>query len=149
MAKFETIKASNFPTISNITVEELQTQPAGHWVMVDCRSEAEAAVSVLPGTVSKEAALADPAALLEGKHVVAYCGIGGRSGKFLANDMPADVASKCASVSNFAGSTIAWAHAGLPFVDPKTGEDTNRVHAGGEPWKPLYPVGKGYEVVLH
>jgi rhodanese-related sulfurtransferase len=148
MAKFETIKTNNFPDVTDITVAEVLAQPAGHFVMVDCRSEAESDVSGLPGTITKEAALADPAGLLEGKHVVAYCGIGGRSGKFLANELPAEVASKCASVSNLAGSTIAWAHAGHPFIDLKTGEPTSRVHAGGEMWKPLYPAGKGYEVVL-
>ena len=48
-------------------------------------------------------------------------GIGGRSGKFLVGEMPAEVAAKCASVSNLAGSTIAWAHAGLPVHQSQDG----------------------------
>ena len=63
MAKFATIKAGNFPTVENITVQEICAEPSGHFVFVDCRSEAESAVSGLPGSVGKDAALADPAGL--------------------------------------------------------------------------------------
>ena len=82
--------------------------------------------------------------------MVCFCGIGGRSGKFAASDDLAQHRNLAAGgvIRNLAGSTMAWAHAGLPFVDTKTGLPTKRVHGTSAEWAVHYPQKKGYDVVL-
>ena len=104
------------------------------------------AVSTIPGAVKKQARLANPS-IVNGRRVACFCGVGGRSGLFVACDVPQQIRDAAPVVANLVGSTIAWAHAGLPFEDSK-GMPTKRIHGTNPMWSAYYPKNKGYEVVL-
>ncbi len=85
------------------------------------RSEREAAVSVIPGAMTV-AEFERDAVSHQGKLVIPYCTVGGRSGAYARK-----LASEGWDVRNYAGSIIAWAAAGQPLVTPD-GNPTRRVH---------------------
>lgn len=95
-------------------------------VFVDVREPAERAVSVIPGALTLEEFLADPARAA-GRPVIVYCTIGYRSGvaaeRLRARGVPA---------VNLAGGILAWLHAGGPLV--ADGKPTDRVHVYGAQW---------------
>lgn len=99
----------------------------GRLLPIDVRTPAERAVSTLPGAVTEEAFLADPA-LAAGKVAVAYCTIGYRSGLFVQNLGPGRP-----PVANLAGGILGWLHAGGTLTDP-AGQPTTRVHVYGKAW---------------
>ena len=117
---------SEFEAVPEVTATELKGMlEGGDIVLVDARAEAERAVSIIPGAISKEAF--DPKAA-EGKVVVAYCTIGYRSGEWAEAQRAEGVDAR-----NFRGSVLAWSHIGGPFVTP-AGEPTNKVHVYGALW---------------
>lgn len=94
-------------------------------LLVDVRTPAEQAVSMLPGAIPAERFDAAAAA---GKPVVAYCTIGARSGAWAATQRAVGVDAR-----NFKGSVLAWSHVGGAFVDP-AGRPTLAVHVYGATW---------------
>ena len=104
------------------------------------------AVSTIPGAVKKQVLLDNPS-IVAGRRVACFCGVGGRSGSFVACDVPQQIRDAAPVVANLVGSTIGWAHAGLPFEDSK-GMPTKRVHGTSPMWSAYYPKNKGYEVVF-
>lgn len=107
-------------------------------LVVDCRPAAEREVSVIGGGVEvvpldrfeADLGLSLRRAADAGRRVVAACTIGARSCDAVARwtrDHPD--AAAAARVANFDGSLVAWAHRGLPLVDPATGEPTMRIHS--------------------
>lgn len=127
-----------FPDVNEVTPQGLldlqNTEPT---VLVDVRTPAEQAISMLPGAITKEAfeAAGD---LYKNQTVITYCTIGARSGEY------ADaLRNEGMEVFNLKGSILAWTHAGLPLVDPD-GHETKRVHTYGQQWN---LVGEGYLAV--
>merc|ERR1719373_270848 len=108
-------------------------------VLVDCRSEKEMAVSGMAGAVTKDEFSKSWETLAADKDtvVVAFCAIGGRSGKFL-KQFEADNAAAEFKCYNLAGSVMAWLHAGEFLVDG-SGAKTTRVHGAGEVWLQYFP----------
>jgi rhodanese-related sulfurtransferase len=104
-------------------------------VLVDCRTDAEREVSIIPGAVARgafEAAGGARAALAAGKTVVPYCTIGYRSGNYaleLARAHPA------LEVRNGEG-IVPWALDGGALVRPADGARASRLHA----WGPQFGV---------
>jgi sodium/bile acid cotransporter 7 len=98
-------------------------------VVVDVRTEAERAVSVIKGAVTKEQYEADVNGEYVGKKVVAYCTIGYRSGKYVEKL----IKDKGVDAYNLRGSILAWTHAGGP-LETADGTPTNVVHTWGKAW---------------
>lgn len=96
------------------------------WVLVDVRTDAERAISTLPGAVPAEAVQADPDAF-RGRTLVAYCTIGLRSGRWAKARRAEGL-----EVLDLEGSLLGWTHAGGPLVGPDG--PTRRVHVYGAPW---------------
>lgn len=118
--------AQEFPEVPSIGPDELAAlQERGEVVLVDVRTEAERAVSMLPGAVPAESFDPDAAA---GRTVVAYCTIGYRSGLWAAEQRANGV-----DVLNLEGSVLAWTHSGRSLVGPD-GEPTHEVHVYGRRW---------------
>ena len=149
IAEYEEYKAKSFANVPDISVEELMNQKADHkaghedsgdanLVILDCRSEPEQAVSVLPGAISKDDFESDPQKFA-GRKVVVYCTIGYRSGLYTR-----DLKARGIDAVNLRGGVLSWAIAGGEFVNPQTGTETKRVHVYGKQWDLLPP---NYEAV--
>lgn len=135
----QTLYASFRPTFAQVP-EVAVTEALAHperYVLVDVRTEAEQAVSRLPGAVLASQVEADPKAY-QGKHLLAYCTIGARSGAWAARWRDQGL-----QISNLPGSLLAWTHAGGPLVDP-SGRPTTRVHVYDATWNFAAP---GYDPV--
>jgi len=96
-------------------------------VFVDARTEAERAVSTLPGAVPEAAFLAEPGRFA-GKTVIVYCTIGYRSGLLTRKLDKQGVAAV-----NLAGGILGWLHVGGPILDA-AGQPAKRVHVYGRTW---------------
>jgi rhodanese-related sulfurtransferase len=95
-------------------------------VIVDDRTPAERAVSMVPGAVPFEEVEAHPERF-RGKPLVAYCTIGYRSGQWTAKERALGL-----DVTNLAGGVLAWTHAGGALVSAEG--PTKRVHVYGATW---------------
>ena len=119
---------AEFPEVEEISVEELLQALDGEAppIVVDVRTDEERAVSIIPGSISRqdfEARLAD----LEGRAIVTYCTIGYRSG-FYADELRL----RGWEVLNLKGSVLSWTHGGRPLESQ--GKPTRRVHVYGSKW---------------
>jgi len=112
-------------------------QEDGMVVIVDVREAEERAVSMIPGSISKEHYESN-AEEYHGRSVVAYCTIGYRSGRYVET-----LRSRGVDAKNLKGSLLAWTHAGLPMVDEQ-GKQVKRAHVYGAEWD-LLP--EGFEAV--
>ena len=117
--------------------------PARAVVVVDCRTEAEQRVSMLPRAVTKrelERRLARAKRAGEAAPaIVTYCTIGARSGTY-AKEL---LARGFEDVSNLEGSILGWVHEGLPVVERQRGGrevPTKCLHCFGANWA-LAPEG--------
>lgn len=130
----------SFPDVNEITPQGvLDLQNAEPTILVDVRTPAEQAVSMLPGAITQEAFEA-ARELYQGKSVVTYCTIGARSG-----DYAEELRQEGIEVFNLKGSILSWTQAGLPLVD-LDGKETKRVHTYGRKWD---LVGEGYVAVYN
>lgn len=116
----------SFPGVPEISAVDLMTRlEAGEkLVLVDVRQPREQEVSMLPGAITAED-FQKNADDYEGKTVVPYCTIGGRSGMYSMQ-----LRSKGWDVLNFAGSVLAWSLAGGEFECE--GQPTNRVYVNAK-----------------
>lgn len=127
-----------FEAVPDMTAEELVAKRIeGDFVLVDVRTPAEMAVSMLPGALSREAFEANKTAYKD-RPVVTYCTIGARSGAYARTLLAEGYA-----VSNLAGSVLAWTFTGESLVDSH-GDSTRKVHVYGAKWDLL---ASGYEAV--
>ena len=110
--------------------------PQPDFVVVDVRSEAEINVSIIPGAITK-AQYEKNRQRYEGRTVIPYCTVGGRSGAYAKQ-----LAGKGVKVKNYKGSILKWIDAGLPLVT-LDGKPTNRVHT----YSDRYRVPAKYEQV--
>ena len=116
----------SFPGVPEITAADLMAklEAGAELVLVDVRQPQEQAVSMLPGAITAET-FQQNAEQYEGKTVVPYCTIGGRSGMYAMK-----LKTKGWDVLNFAGSVLAWSLAGGDFECE--GEATNRVYVNAQ-----------------
>ena len=105
--------------------EEGVEPPKADFVLVDVRSDAETKVSVIPGAITK-AQYEKNREQYQGRTVIPYCTVGGRSAAYAKQ-----LQAKRVQVKNFKGSILAWVRAGLPVVQPD-GKPTNRVHTNSD-----------------
>lgn len=127
-----------FPSIKGVTADELvQLRAKKEVVLVDVREAKERAVSTIPGAITR-ADFELKKKTIGDRTVVAYCTIGYRSGKYVA-----ELNKQGFPALNLEGSILAWVNAGQPVVDPR-GAATKRVHTYGKQWA-LLP--EGYEAV--
>jgi len=110
---------------------------------VDVRTEAERAVSVIPGSISGEdferRVAEQGTSWLNHRTVVPYCTIGYRSAKFTQSLQAKEPGLK---VLNMAGSILMWTHEGGSLIEtrstPKLAEDrpaeVKKVHVYGSAW---------------
>jgi sodium/bile acid cotransporter 7 len=113
---------AEFPEVRAIDVAELVGLLEGENapVLVDVRTEAERAVSIIPGAIS-QAEFDARRDELAGRPVVTYCTIGYRSGLYAD-----ELRRQGWEVANLRGSILAWTHAG------------GGLEAGGEPTRRLH-----------
>jgi sodium/bile acid cotransporter 7 len=141
--KYEGFKASSFPEVPDLTIQQLQDMlqdKSRKVVLVDARTSDEQDVSMIPGAVRRSPDFEQlDKAELKDTTIVAYCTVGARSGKF-AKQLLQDGFK---DVYNLRGSIISWTHEGLPLVAPD-GTQTKRVHTFGNSWA---LQGEGYEPV--
>lgn len=107
-------------------------------LVVDVRSPAERAVSVIPQAIERERFETmrrdqDPA--LHDRHIVTYCTVGARS--YLAAWR---LQREGLQAFNYADSILGWVHAGLPLTTP-AGQPTQDVH----PYWMLMPIPPEYQ----
>jgi rhodanese-related sulfurtransferase len=116
-------KLSDVPTFN---AYELLSNPASNAILVDVRSDAERAVSVIPGAIRLEqlAAAYQPQSRL----VIVYCTVGYRSG-LVARELRA----KKIPARNLRGGILAWIAAGGTLVDGQN-KQTNNVHVYAAHW---------------
>ncbi|SRR6056297_132741 len=118
---------------TNQVAELLETKDAS-MVLVDARSEAEVAVSMIPGAIT-QAEFWSRRDELCGKTIVAYCTVGGRS---------LLLAQRCAKagfeVRNYRGSILDWCATGRSLVT-SDGSTTTRLHT----YSRIFTVPSGYQ----
>ena len=136
-AMYEGYRAKEFPEVPDIhSTEALALQESQPIVFVDTRTEAEMAVSMLPGAIPQSKFLAHPESYTN-KLVIAYCTIGYRSGKFAQEMEPKGI-----RVRNLAGGILAWVLEGGKINN--TDGETKKIHVYGKEWD--YPAA-GYSSV--
>lgn len=116
--------------------EQGTESPQPDFVVVDVRSDAEVNVSVIPGAITK-AQYEKNRKQYQGRLVIPYCTVGGRSGAYAKQLAKAGV-----KVKNYQGSILKWVDAGLPVVT-LDGQTTNRVHT----YSDRYRIPAKYEQV--
>ena len=124
------------PEVSVLELRALLADESESVVLVDVRSEAEYAVSVIPGAITKEQFEANRDELCE-KHVVAYCTVGGRSFVYARQ-----LRRQGIHASNFGPSIIGWCEANGELVT-LDGIATNRAHV----YSSAFSVPEPYEAV--
>lgn len=95
-------------------------------VLVDVRTPAEQAVSMIPGAVTRDVFDANREAYA-GRPVVAYCTIGARSGLYVKKLIDDGIDAR-----NLRGSLLLWTFAGGALEHE--GQPTTRVHTYGKKW---------------
>ena len=133
--------------IDGAAAEGAEKQPP--LLVVDVRSEAEFAVSMIPGAVTKaqfeanaeiKARVTAAGGMYDGveryadHRIVPYCTVGVRSGAYTR-----ELRERGLDAVNFDGSIIGWVEEGLPLVTPD-GAPTRRVHT----WSKAFEVPEGY-----
>mmetsp|Transcript_44166 Transcript_44166/g.99557 ORF Transcript_44166/g.99557 Transcript_44166/m.99557 type:complete len:232 (+) Transcript_44166:55-750(+) len=126
-------------------VKSRRKEEEGSLVLVDCRSDEERAVSTIPGAIAIAEFEAEPQRYGDGKLVVVFCTIGGRSAK-VAQRLLQLPAKPWAEVKNFQLGILGWCHQGGELVDP-AGAATNKVHPRSETMAGMFPMA-GYEIVM-
>ncbi|KAJ1638958.1 hypothetical protein T492DRAFT_940479 [Pavlovales sp. CCMP2436] len=114
--------------IGRTGIEELG---AAHVVLVDCRTAAERAVSVIPHAISRdefERTRGAEAALAAKQTVVPYCTVGMRSGSY-ARQLISEYADRGLAVKNGEG-VLLWSIEGGKLEGPD-GAETLRLHTFG------------------
>jgi rhodanese-related sulfurtransferase len=126
-----------FPEVAEVTVEEFdRLRESNDVVLVDVRDRSEQEVSMIPGSITREALQADPQAYAE-KTLVTYCTIGHRSGLYAR-----DLQASGFRVFNLKGSILAWTHAQRELENADG--PTRKVHVAGPRWS---LEASGYEPV--
>jgi rhodanese-related sulfurtransferase len=126
-----------FPDVPEVTVAELlDLQTGEEIVIVDVRSPPEQAVSMIPGAITSSDFEANRQRY-EGRTVVTYCTIGGRSGRFAQA-----LRAQGWNAHNLRGSILAWTHGGGPLVDAEG--PTRRINVHGSRYD---LAAEGYETV--
>ena len=116
-----------FPGIKTLKTSEINPSKT---VFVDCRSEQEREVSIIPGAISLEQ-------FKKQEHtpendVVFYCTIGYRSAKAIEK-LQKDYKNLNRTCFNLESSIIGWLHEGGELTSPN-GTPTTRVHVYGKAW---------------
>lgn len=134
----EQIKA-DYPDVPTISAPSLRhTLPSADVLLVDVRSEAERAVSMLPGAITAEEFEARMDEYrLSGRTLVAYCTIGARSSAYART-----MRRRGIDMINLEGSVLAWTHAGGMLTAGNV--PTKRLHVFGRRWN---LAADGYETV--
>lgn len=124
-----------FPEVQEISAHELKERlEQDELVVVDVRSPAERAVSMIKGAISS-AEFERNRGQYENVTVVTYCTIGHRSGLYAK-----ELHEEGLEVLNLVGSVQSWSHVAGDFVDAHG--PTKRVHVGG----PTFNfIASGYE----
>lgn len=131
--------ARGFPDVPPITPEDLKQRLArDEVVLVDVRTPQEQAVSMIPGAITTEQ-FEENAAKYDGRTVVTYCTIGGRSGMY-GRDLKSSGFK--GDVFNLQGAILAWTHAGGELVNADG--PTKKVHTHGRKFS---LAAEGYEAV--
>ena len=105
------------------------------WHIVDVRSEAERAVSIIPGSISWDAYRTHLEVYRENP-VLVYCTVGCRSAGYVQSLQELNV-----EVYNLWGGVIEWAQHGGTFTT-EAGMPTKKVHTHGRRWDMLPPTYK-------
>ncbi|HUY90812.1 MAG TPA: rhodanese-like domain-containing protein [Pirellulales bacterium] len=135
--RYYRVCARLLPSIPEISAAELlERRRESRLAIVDVRKPHEQAVSMIPGAISQAEFEARKDEFRDAP-VVAYCTLGFRSGKFVAQ-LRAEGFDAC----NLRGAILAWTHARQPLVDAQG--ETRRVHVYGRKWN---LVASGYEGV--
>ncbi|MCY3676042.1 MAG: rhodanese-like domain-containing protein [Gemmatimonadetes bacterium] len=124
----EQLKA-DYPDVPTISADSLsRALPSTDIVLVDVRSDAERAVSTLPGAITAEA-FEDRLDEFRrsGRTLVAYCTIGARSSAYARR-----MRARGVDMTNLEGSVLAWTHAGGMLSSE--GVPTRRLHVYGRRW---------------
>ena len=141
--KVDTIKTADLQKLlQNQQLAETKAKESGEetpqakFVVVDVRSKAEVSVSLIPGAITK-AQYEKNRQRYQGRLVIPYCTVGGRSGAYARQ-----LAKEGVKVANYEGSILKWVDAGLPVVT-LDGRPTNRVHT----YSDRYRIPAKYEQV--
>ncbi len=103
------------PEVGTITTSELHAalNPDGTPpVLVDVRSDAERAVSRIPGAITQQEYEADAGALAS-RQVIVYCTVGGRSYLYARKLVATGV-----DATNYRDGILGWCRDGLPLESP-------------------------------
>ena len=116
-----------FLSVPDITPQEVMTlKSKSKAVLIDIREPDEQQISMLPGAITEEEFVSDPAKYEDAVKVV-YCTISYRSGKFAQK-----LQKKNIMTYNLRGGILGWVHAGGKVYD-QNGE-TQRIHVYGRKW---------------
>ncbi len=126
------------PVVGTITTPELNaalSADSSPPVLVDVRSDAEQAVSRIPGAISQQEYEAGDSSH-SNQRVVVYCTVGGRSYLYARKLVAAGIDAK-----NYRDGILGWCRAGLTLESPGN-EATHAVH----PYWRIFRVPAQYDV---
>ncbi|WP_197451882.1 rhodanese-like domain-containing protein [Rosistilla carotiformis] len=123
-------------TISTAALRDALNSSQTPPVLIDVRSDAERAVSRIPGAITQQEFEASSDEKFAGRRVVTYCTVGGRSYLYACK-----LAARGIEATNYRDSILGWCRAGLPLESPD-GEATDAVH----PYWRIFHVPDRYNV---
>ncbi len=122
-------------TISTDELRSLVSSNDQSLVLIDVRSQAEQAISQIPGAITQQAYEADPLPFAN-KQIVVYCTVGGRSYLYARRLVAAGINAK-----NYRDGILRWCRAELPLATPD-GRATNELN----PYWRIFRVPEQYKV---
>ncbi|KIY96987.1 hypothetical protein MNEG_10975 [Monoraphidium neglectum] len=136
-----TLRDETFVGVPEVTAQQLRDKldGGGGVVLVDVRTPEEQQVSMIPGppgfVVTRAQFEADPGKW-RGCQAVCSCTVGYRSGQYAQKLLTSSAVTDAglSGAANLRGGILAYTQAGLPLVDPATGEATQRVHVYAPRW---------------
>ncbi len=117
----------SFPKVADIPSKKaIELLNNSDTVFVDVRKVKEQKVSMIPGAITKKEFL-DNLDRYHHKHIIAYCTISYRSGKFAKK-----MAQKGVSITNLEAGLLGWVHEGGPLFHEN--KEVNKLHVYGKKW---------------
>ncbi|GMH86617.1 hypothetical protein TrST_g13906 [Triparma strigata] len=121
-----------FPSVEHIPAADAlklsATSAPPTTLFLDCRSEAEQSISIIPSAIPYSSFDFDASQATKTTTVICYCTIGYRSA----------IRAQELKVYNLSGSVLSWSHVGGTFVDSQN-RPTNKLHVYGNEWDKAAP----------
>jgi len=127
---------THFSDVRHVSVEDflvMMKDKKKNFIVVDTRKNEERSISMIENAISvQEFEKRVDKLEIRQCDVICYCTIGYRSSMYARERSLIDTRNR---YFNLHGSILAYTHSNGKLIDPRTGQETKRVHTFGPKWK--------------